>query len=103
MDAIAIDGGEIAASHARAGGRLQGKIYLAGGQETMTDAAATANFWSLDVTEVDNVGKFKWRQHPPWPGPPRVLPVTAAQIDGEGRLFHFLAAETPPRECKVRI
>ena len=55
-------------------------IYLAGGQKTMKDAAATNTFLALDLSKRAAGGKdFRWRQAPPWPGPPRLLPVVAAQ------------------------
>ena len=60
--------------------RMGSRIYVAGGQETMKDAAATHNFWVLDLAKTSP--ERQWRELDPWPGPKRILPILAAQSNG---------------------
>ncbi len=72
-------------------------IYLAGGQETMTDARATKNFWALDLSRKDDPGAFRWRGLEPWAGSARILPVVAAQSDGTTNcLYLFSGRDVAP-------
>ncbi len=88
------------------GGVLIGRtIYVAGGRQTVADAAATTCFFALDLSKEGQADEFKWRMLPSWPGPPRVLPVVAAQSDGASDcLFLFSgrnAAAGKPTELLV--
>jgi N-acetylneuraminate epimerase len=49
-------------------------IYVAGGVETPTATAAMKTFWALDL----DAREMRWRELEPWPGPARMLAVTAA-------------------------
>ena len=72
------------------GSRVNNKIYVAGGQETV-DGPATKNFYTFDL------GSFKWDSLEPWPGPARIVPVTAAQSDGNTDCFFlFSGRKTAP-------
>ena len=64
---------------AMAGATVGEVIYLAGGDG---GSGATRNFWALDLAKRKQKREFVWRQLPPWPGPPRVHAVLAAQSDG---------------------
>jgi len=63
--------------------RIGNVVYVAGGQETTDDARATGRFYALDLARVGDANAAAWEELPPLPGPPRVLPVVAAQNDGE--------------------
>jgi len=63
---------------ANAAGVLVGsRLFIAGGQETPDATTALATFWSIDLANPAD----GWREHAPWPGPPRILPVLGA-VDG---------------------
>lgn len=62
------------------------RLYIAGGQETPDATAALATFWSIDLAAAAR----GWREHRPWPGPPRILPVLGAV---EGRVYLVSGAE----------
>ncbi len=77
-------------------GALVGRtIYVAGGQHVMKGAVATAVFWSLDLAQRGRLAEFVWRKLPAWPGPPRVLPVAAAQRTARGEEFFLFSGRTP--------
>lgn len=58
---------------ANAAGALVGhRIYVAGGIEQVKGAAATRNFFMLDLQDLER----GWRELPPWPGPARHSPVS---------------------------
>jgi N-acetylneuraminic acid mutarotase len=72
---------------ANAAGILVGsRLFIAGGQETPDAATALATFWSIDLADA----AAGWREHKPWPGPPRILPVLGAV---DGRLYLVSGAE----------
>jgi len=69
-------------------------LYVAGGQHGMQGAAASAAFWSLDLAQR-NSPQFGWAVLPGWPGPPRVLPVAAAQAGARGDAFYLFSGRVP--------
>ena len=69
-------------------------IYVAGGQETTQDARATKRFYALDLSKSADAGAFAWRELPAWPGPPRVLPVVAAQSDGRDNCLYVFSGRS---------
>jgi len=72
---------------ANAAGVLVGsRLYIAGGQETPDAKAALATLWSIDLANA----LAGWREHKPWPGPPRILPVLGAV---DGRIYLVSGAE----------
>jgi cyclically-permuted mutarotase family protein len=65
-----------------AAARIGSTIYVAGGQETTRDARATRSFLALDLARKDDPQERGWKELPAWPGPPRIVPIAAAQSDG---------------------
>jgi SSS family transporter len=57
-------------------------VYVAGGTTGSGLKTATSLFWSLDISQIDTSAPA-WQVLPPWPGPPRALPLLAAQHNGE--------------------
>lgn len=66
-------------------------LYVAGGQHVMKGAVPTSVFWALDLSRRGSRADFKWRVLPPWPGPPRILPVAAAQQTSRGEEFFLFS------------
>ncbi len=75
-------------------------IFIAGGQETMQDAQASKNFFALDLSQKQISA---WKELPSWPGPARVLPVTAAQSNGVTECFYLFSGRTiaPGKDIKL--
>ncbi|MBN1818403.1 MAG: sodium/solute symporter [Sedimentisphaerales bacterium] len=65
-----------------AAARIGNVIYLAGGTDTQALETAMSNFWSLDMTGLDDTSELQWKVLPPWPGPSRAFNLTAAQHNG---------------------
>ena len=63
------------------------RLYVAGGQETPAATEALSSFHSIDLAAALADGPtaptVRWREHPSWPGPPRILPVLGAR---DGRI-----------------
>jgi len=61
-------------------------VYVAGGQSGGKLDSAMKNFWRLDLSKLDAAKGLpddaKWETLPAWPGPSRVLNITAAQHNG---------------------
>jgi cyclically-permuted mutarotase family protein len=80
------------------GGALVGStLYVAGGQHAMKGATPSSAFWALDLANRDRTGALKWTVLPTWPGPPRVLPVAAAQRASSRNHEFFLFGGRRPR------
>jgi solute:Na+ symporter, SSS family len=75
-----------------AGAKVGDVVYLAGGQETVK-GNATQNFWAIDLSKPDD--ELKWEELTPCPGPPRILPVAAAQKDGRNDCFFLFSGRNP--------
>jgi len=58
-----------------AGVLVGSRLFLAGGQETPDAAVALHTLWSIDLAAAARGAQTGWREHPSWPGPPRILPV----------------------------
>jgi solute:Na+ symporter, SSS family len=78
-----------------AGALVGDTVYIAGGQHVMKGAVPTSVFWALDLSKRDRPGEFKWQVLPAWPGPPRVLPVAAAQRTAAGDAFFLFSGRAP--------
>jgi N-acetylneuraminic acid mutarotase len=52
-------------------------------------------FWALDLSKRGRPAEFRWKLLPPWPGPPRVLPVAAAQRTSAGDSFFLFSGRVP--------
>ncbi|QEG41466.1 sodium:solute symporter family transporter [Roseimaritima ulvae] len=57
-------------------------VYLAGGQYGQTLDTAMENFWSLDLSQLEDAEKFGWRQRDACPGDLRAFNITVAQHNG---------------------
>jgi N-acetylneuraminic acid mutarotase len=55
------------------------KIYIVAGA---TPHGATSAVWMLDLDAADDAESWAWQPLPEIPGPPRILPVVAAQRQG---------------------
>lgn len=64
-----------------------GKVYVAGGSESMTPAKATKRFFTLDPAAP----AAGWRELPAWPGPARGYAVAAGQSDGMDNCFYLFS------------
>ncbi len=74
-------------------GALSGNtIYVAGGLDALA-GVPQQHFYSLDISEkgLEN----DWQTLPPWPGKPRLLPVAAAQSNGETDCFYLFSGQFP--------
>jgi N-acetylneuraminic acid mutarotase len=78
-----------------AGALVGHTLYVAGGQHVMKGATASSAFWSLDLSRRNRPAEFKWEVLPTWPGPPRVLPVAAAQRTARGTEFFLFSGRIP--------
>lgn len=78
------------------GAQVNNKVYIAGGQETL-DGSATKDFYAFDLTN------FSWNTLEPWPGPARVLPVTASQSDGNRDCFFLFSGRETASGNKTNI
>ncbi len=65
-------------------------VYVAGGQEQISGAAAANHFFALDLSQRGSEN-FAWQTLESWPGPPRILPVMAAQSDGSGQCIYLFS------------
>jgi SSS family transporter len=91
-----------------AAARIGDCLYVAGGQETMDDARATKTFLRLDLSKQDRSARkkgeaFTWEDLAPWPGPPRILPVLAAQSDGARDCLYLFSGRSvaPGRPTEI--
>jgi len=57
-------------------------IYVVGGTAGLGLETARRNFWSLDMSRLNDPGSFKWKQVLPWPGPSRAFAIASAQHNG---------------------
>jgi cyclically-permuted mutarotase family protein len=78
-----------------AGAVVDNTLYVAGGQTTMQDPQPSMAFWSLDLSKRDRPAGFKWTVLPPWPGPPRILAIAAAQRGRRGSEFFLFSGRSP--------
>jgi N-acetylneuraminic acid mutarotase len=72
------------------------RLYIAGGQETPDATDALGTLWSIDLAAAAGLGRTgstaqsRWQEHPPYPGPPRILPVLGTHA---GRVVLVSGAE----------
>ncbi|WP_432800208.1 sodium:solute symporter family transporter [Poriferisphaera sp. WC338] len=65
-------------------------VYVAGGQVATSSAEASSHFFSLDLSKQGS-DEFAWKEEATWPGPPRVLAVSAVQNEGKGKSFYLFS------------
>ena len=70
-----------------AGAKVGNQVYVAGGQQS-NPGPATDTFLSLDLVT------YQWQTLPAFPGPPRVVPVAAAQSDGLDDCFYLFGGRS---------
>lgn len=81
------------------GALLNNKIYIAGGQESMTDQEATAHFFVLDLSNR----KKGWKELTSWPGESRGYAVSAAQSDGFDQCFYLFSGRDYKADGSVKV
>lgn len=74
-----------------AGALLDGKVYIAGGQESMKDEKSTGHFYMLDLHQKE----MRWQKMSDWPGSSRGYAVCAAQ---GGKIYLFGGRSYGPDE-----
>ena len=74
------------------------KVYVAGGSTDLGLETAQSNFWSLDLSGIDeaNLSKIEdadlqWRRLPSWPGPSRAFAILAAQHNGQSDCVYLIS------------
>lgn len=88
---------------AHMGGCLVGDaLFIAGGQQTMTDPEANNRFFKLDLSK-EGTDAFRWVALKSWPGPPRAFHVMTAQGDGETDCIYLFSGRDfgPGKETRV--
>ena len=75
------------------------KIYIAGGQESMTEPQATDHFFMLDLSNK----KKGWVKLPSWPGEPRGYAVSAAQSDGFDNCIYLFSGRNYKPNGSIQI
>ena len=70
-----------------AGCLVDGRVYVAGGNESKAPAKASKCFFALDPAHP----AAGWRELPAWPGPARGYAVAAGQSDGMDNCFYLFS------------
>lgn len=76
------------------------RLYIAGGQETPAATVALGTLWSIDLALAiaqrgdRAAAQPQWQEHPPCPGPPRILPALATHA---GRVILVSGAALVPK------
>lgn len=78
-----------------AGALVGHTLFVAGGQHGTQSTEASSAFWALDLSQADRPQAFKWTTLPSWPGPPRLVPVAAAQRTADGEAFFLFSGRSP--------
>jgi SSS family transporter len=78
---------------------LKGKIYVAGGQSSMTAPEATASFFVLDLSDR----RQGWHRLSAWPGEPRAYAVSAVQSDGFDDCFYLFSGRNFRPDGSLRV
>ncbi len=73
------------------GAKIGSMVYIAGGLESIRHREATRNFWALDLSKKGSPNGFEWKALPSWPGPARIVPLSAVQNDGSGTCFYLFS------------
>src|SRR5699024_5525315 len=78
-------------------------IYVAGGQQQVQNARSTRHFFSLNIAGVGDSLSTHWKSLPSWPGPPRILAVSAAQNDGVNKKFYLFSGRRIVPDQKLEV
>ncbi|MEN6309159.1 MAG: sodium/solute symporter, partial [Anaerohalosphaeraceae bacterium] len=83
---------------------LDNVIYVAGGTRGESLDTAMANFWALDMSQMNNPEAFRWQSLLPWPGPSRAFNLTVTQHNGQDDCIYVLsgrrASEAQPDQAQ---
>lgn len=77
-------------------------IYVAGGTAQEPLETAMNNFWSLDMSKI-NQPAFQWEILPPWPGPSRAFNITAAQHNGSTDCIYVISGRRSGDSGEVEL
>lgn len=66
-------------------------IYVVGGTAGLDIETAGRNFWSLDMSRLNDPGSFEWKQVLPWPGPSRAFAIVSAQHNGTNDCLYVIS------------
>src|SRR5699024_4827430 len=83
--------------------RLGDNIFVAGGQHSVKAPEASNTFWRLDLSKKNTQDDFKWEQLHAWPGPSRVMPVSAIQYKGEVPYFYLFSGRNLHKDGSIDI
>src|SRR5699024_12276628 len=64
---------------------------------------ASNTFWRLDLSKKNTQDDFKWEQLHAWPGPSRVMPVSAIQYKGEVPYFYLFSGRNLHKDASIDI
>ena len=81
------------------GALLNNCIYVAGGQVSMKEQAATGHFYKLDLSDL----KKGWQELATWPGEPRGYAVSAVQSDGFDKCFYLFSGRNYQADGTVKV
>ncbi len=84
------------------GAKIGNSVYIAGGQESIKNARATNNFWTLNLVQEKGQNNH-WRELSPWPGPARIEPVAIEQSDGVIDAFYLFGGHSLEPESEDNV
>ncbi len=73
-------------------------VYVVGGTTGLGLETATRNFWSLDMSRLNDPGSLQWKRVLPWPGPSRAFAVAAAQHNGTTDCLYVISGRRTSTE-----
>lgn len=85
------------------GAKIGSTIYIAGGQQQLQNARSTRHFFSLNIATLGHSLTTAWQRLPSWPGPSRILAVSAVQNDGVDEVFYIFSGRKIDPEKGVKI
>lgn len=74
-----------------AAARIGSVIYVAGGTSGLGLETAMTNFWSLDLSAMDDSEAFHWQALPAWLGDSRAFNLVAAQHNGQTDCIYVMS------------
>jgi N-acetylneuraminic acid mutarotase len=72
------------------GAKVGDTLFVAGGQETISNPHATSHFYTLDLSQ-EGTPRFTWQERAAWPGPARIVPVSCALGEGPDAAFYLFS------------
>ena len=78
---------------------VKNTVYVLGGTGELPRSRAVNSFYALDLSKRDAGGAaFAWKALPPWDGPPRMLAVAAASMEGGSEYLYLCGGRNPGGE-----